>query len=118
MEDIVEIVLANTDIKKEMEMLQLVRHAGADSAYENAACAMSSWWRSHGILLRTFYVLFLGQVVSFVLAVASFSSSFIADLGVDAPLTQSFFTYLSLALVYGSILLYRRQKLRVNDLSH
>lgn len=37
MEDIVEIVLANTDIKKEMEMLQLVRHAGADSAYENAA---------------------------------------------------------------------------------
>ncbi|RVW47998.1 Solute carrier family 35 member F1 [Vitis vinifera] len=46
---------------------------------------MSSWWRSHGILLRTFYVLFLGQVVSFVLAVASFSSSFIADLGVDAP---------------------------------
>lgn len=75
---------------------------------------MSSWWRSHGILLRTFYVLFLGQVVSFVLAVASFSSSFIADLGVDAPLTQSFFTYLSLALVYGSILLYRRQKLRIS----
>ena len=37
MEDIVEIVLANIDIKKEMEMLQLVRHAGADSAYENAA---------------------------------------------------------------------------------
>ena len=37
MEDIVEIVLANTDIKKEMEMLQHVRHAGADSAYENAA---------------------------------------------------------------------------------
>ncbi|XP_034694001.1 solute carrier family 35 member F1-like isoform X7 [Vitis riparia] len=75
---------------------------------------MSSWWRSHGILLRTLYVLFLGQVVSFVLAVASFSSSFIADLGVDAPLTQSFFTYLSLALVYGSILLYRRQKLRIS----
>ncbi|KAJ9695137.1 hypothetical protein PVL29_010571 [Vitis rotundifolia] len=75
---------------------------------------MRSWWRSHGILLRTLYVLFLGQVVSFVLAVASFSSSFIADLGVDAPLTQSFFTYLSLALVYGSILLYRRQKLRIS----
>ncbi|KAK6942616.1 Solute carrier family 35 member SLC35F1/F2/F6, partial [Dillenia turbinata] len=33
--------------------------------------------------------------------------------GVDAPLTQSFFTYLSLALVYGSILLYRRRKLLI-----
>lgn len=33
--------------------------------------------------------------------------------GVDTPLTQSLFTYLSLALVYSSILLYRGQKLRV-----
>nr|CAD1838561.1 unnamed protein product [Ananas comosus var. bracteatus] len=42
-----------------------------------------------------------------------FTSSLIANLGADAPLAQSFFTYLSLTLVYGSILLYRRQKLRV-----
>lgn len=34
-------------------------------------------------------------------------------LGVDAPVTQSAFTYFSLALVYGGILLSRRQRLRV-----
>uniref|UniRef100_A0A2P2KI91 Solute carrier family 35 member F1-like n=1 Tax=Rhizophora mucronata TaxID=61149 RepID=A0A2P2KI91_RHIMU len=33
--------------------------------------------------------------------------------GVDAPLTQSSFNYCALALVYGSILLYRRQKLQI-----
>ncbi|KAJ8640102.1 hypothetical protein MRB53_016796 [Persea americana] len=58
-------------------------------------------------------VLLLGQVVSLFLAVTSFTASLIADLGVDTPLTQSLFTYLSLALVYSSILLYRGQKLRV-----
>lgn len=47
------------------------------------------------------------------LALASLSSSLIADLGVDTPLTQTFFTYLSLTLVYGSILLYRRKRLLV-----
>jgi hypothetical protein len=33
--------------------------------------------------------------------------------GVDAPCSQTSFGYLSLALVYGSVLLYRRQKLLV-----
>jgi hypothetical protein len=33
--------------------------------------------------------------------------------GVDAPCSQTLFGYLSLALVYGSVLLYRRQKLLV-----
>ncbi|OWM79095.1 hypothetical protein CDL15_Pgr003266 [Punica granatum] len=72
----------------------------------------SSWWRTH-LKWRTLYVLFLGQVVSFDLAMASFTSSLLADLGVDAPLTQMFFPYVLLALVYGSILLYRRRKLLV-----
>ncbi|XP_078181847.1 uncharacterized protein LOC144575537 isoform X6 [Carex rostrata] len=62
---------------------------------------------------RLIYLLFLGQIVSFCLAVTSFTSSLIADLGADAPLTQSFFTYLSLSLVYGSILLCRCRKLLV-----
>ncbi|RVX11713.1 Solute carrier family 35 member F2 [Vitis vinifera] len=75
---------------------------------------MNSWWRCNEASLRTLHVLLLGQVVSFVLAVSGFTSSFIADLGVDAPLTQSFFTYLCLALVNGSILLYRRQRLQVS----
>lgn len=109
---------------------------------------INSWWRSH-VTLRTLYLLFLGQLVSFTLALMSFTSSLIADLGiiilrpffnvfikscssslvsfndngfslrcmcllgVDAPVTQSAFAYFSLALVYGGVLLYRRQRLRV-----
>ncbi|KAL6273505.1 hypothetical protein ACE6H2_024197 [Prunus campanulata] len=75
--------------------------------------ATTNWWRSHGTL-RTLYLLFLGQVVSFVLALMSFTSSLIATLGVDAPITQTMSTYLGLALIYGSILVYRREKLRVS----
>ncbi|KAJ6389631.1 hypothetical protein OIU77_027870 [Salix suchowensis] len=71
------------------------------------------WWRSHGNL-RTLYLLLLGQMVSFVLAMGSFTSSLVSSLGVDAPLTQSSFNYLALALVYGSILLCRRQKLQIS----
>ncbi|KAF2307610.1 hypothetical protein GH714_030162 [Hevea brasiliensis] len=54
-------------------------------------------------------------VVSFVLALGSFSSSLIANLGVQVPITQCSFTYFFLALVYGSILLHRRQKLLVHE---
>ncbi|XP_017977966.1 PREDICTED: solute carrier family 35 member F1 [Theobroma cacao] len=74
--------------------------------------AAGSWFKSH-VTLHNLYRLFLGQVVSFVLALMSFTSSLIASLGVDAPITQSSFTYLTLAVVYGSILLYRGQKLRI-----
>ncbi|KAJ7976102.1 solute carrier family 35 member F1-like [Quillaja saponaria] len=75
--------------------------------------ATITWWKSH-VTLRVLYLLFLGQVISFSMALMSFNSSLLADLGVDAPLTQSLFTYTTLALVYGSILLYRRQKLLVS----
>ncbi|KAJ7976103.1 solute carrier family 35 member F1-like [Quillaja saponaria] len=75
--------------------------------------ATTTWWRSH-VTWRVLYLLFLGQVVSFAIALMSFNSSLLANLGVDAPLTQSLFTYATLALVYGSILVYRRQKLLVS----
>ncbi|XP_044978780.1 solute carrier family 35 member F2-like isoform X1 [Hordeum vulgare subsp. vulgare] len=58
-------------------------------------------------------VLFLGQLVAFSMASASFASSFLANLGVNAPLTQSFFAYLLLTLIYVPILLHRRQKPRI-----
>ncbi|KAK3031432.1 hypothetical protein RJ639_035255 [Escallonia herrerae] len=85
---------------------------------------MDTRWGSKEAMFRTLLALFLGQVVSFVLALLSFTSSLVANLGnglfslyliswVDAPLTLSFFTYLALTLVYGSILLYRRERLRV-----
>ncbi|XP_062005455.1 uncharacterized protein LOC133722595 [Rosa rugosa] len=73
----------------------------------------SAWWRSH-VNLRTLYMLFLGQLLSFFLALMSFTSSLIANLGVDTPITQTLSTYLLLALVYGGILLHRREKLRVS----
>ncbi|KAL3536130.1 hypothetical protein ACH5RR_004591 [Cinchona calisaya] len=72
-----------------------------------------SWWRKNKDLWRLVFLLFLGQVVSFVMALMSFTSSLIANLGADTPLTLSFFAYLALALVYGGILIYRRQKLLV-----
>ncbi|KAL5809768.1 hypothetical protein ACOSQ3_030459 [Xanthoceras sorbifolium] len=73
---------------------------------------ISSWWKSH-VTLQTLYLLLLGQLVSLILASMSFTSSLIASLGVDAPITQTTLTYASLALVYGGILVYRRQRLRV-----
>ncbi|KAL6988393.1 hypothetical protein U1Q18_014143 [Sarracenia purpurea var. burkii] len=72
-----------------------------------------SWWRNNEALLRVLYALFLGQVVSFLLSLISFTSSLVSNLGVYTPLTLSFFSYLGLALVYGSIMMYRRQKLLV-----
>ncbi|CDP15397.1 unnamed protein product [Coffea canephora] len=47
------------------------------------------------------------------MALMSFTSSLIASLGADTPLTLSFFSYSALTLVYGGILIYRRQKLLV-----
>ncbi|OVA03583.1 Solute carrier family 35 member SLC35F1/F2/F6 [Macleaya cordata] len=69
-------------------------------------------WRSKKVV-GVIFVLFLGQVVSLNLAITSFTSSFLANLNVDAPLTQSLFTYCFLALVYTPIFLYRRQKMLV-----
>ncbi|XP_047308245.1 solute carrier family 35 member F1-like [Impatiens glandulifera] len=72
-----------------------------------------SWFRDHERVSSTIYVLFLGQVISFVMSLIGFSSSLVAELGVDTPVTLTFFSYLALALVYGSILVYRRRKLLV-----
>lgn len=63
---------------------------------------------------RTLQALFLGQLISLVSAVMCFTASLLANLGVDTPLTLSFFSYLVLTLVYGSILVYRhRRKLMI-----
>ncbi|KAK4730748.1 hypothetical protein R3W88_023736 [Solanum pinnatisectum] len=73
----------------------------------------SSWWRNYEGILQTFYPVFLGQVVSFVMALMSFTSSLVANLGANTPLSLSFFSYTALALVYGGIMIYGRQKLQV-----
>ncbi|XP_009603575.1 uncharacterized protein [Nicotiana tomentosiformis] len=72
-----------------------------------------SWWRNYEGILRSFYPLLLGQMVSFVMALMSFTSSLVANLGANTPLSLSFCSYTALALVYGGIMIYRRQKLQV-----
>ncbi|XP_076928699.1 uncharacterized protein LOC143592740 [Bidens hawaiensis] len=69
---------------------------------------------SGGGVWRVLYVVLLGQLVSFSMALMSFTSSYSTNLGVNAPFTLSFFAYLALTLVFGSILLYRRQKLHIS----
>ncbi|XP_050227773.1 uncharacterized protein LOC126677269 isoform X2 [Mercurialis annua] len=83
--------------------------SSAESWHLNFRNKMSSWWRRN-LTWRTLGLLLLCQLVSIVMAFMGFSSSLIAKLGVDAPASQGIFTYLSLALVYGSILVYRNQK--------
>ncbi|XP_024987583.1 solute carrier family 35 member F2-like [Cynara cardunculus var. scolymus] len=70
---------------------------------------------NHGGFWRVLYVLLLGQLASFSLAFMSFNSSLSANLGVNAPFTLAFFSYLAVTSVFGSILLYRRQKLHVSS---
>ncbi|XP_049932636.1 uncharacterized protein LOC116250521 isoform X2 [Nymphaea colorata] len=65
-------------------------------------------------VLHVLWCLFLGQVVSFLLTVGSFITSFLTDLDIDAPLTQAFLSYIILAIVFGCVLLYRRRRLKVS----
>ncbi|XP_011084167.1 solute carrier family 35 member F1 isoform X1 [Sesamum indicum] len=54
----------------------------------------------------------LGQFLSLLITSTGFSSSELAKRGINAPTSQSFLNYVFLALVYGSIMLYRRQALK------
>lgn len=54
----------------------------------------------------------LGQLLSLLVTSTGFSSSELAKKGINAPTSQSFLNYVFLALVYGSIMLYRRQALK------
>ncbi|KAK9063051.1 hypothetical protein SSX86_016921 [Deinandra increscens subsp. villosa] len=68
----------------------------------------------NGGFWRVFYAVLLGQLVSFSMALMSFTSSLSANLGVNSPFALAFFSYLAITLVFGSILLYRRQKLNIS----
>ncbi|KAL8240125.1 hypothetical protein R6Q59_013480 [Mikania micrantha] len=75
---------------------------------------MNSLDLKNGGLWRVLYAVLLGQLVSFSMALMSFSSSVSANLGVNSPITLAFFSYLIITLVFGSILLYRRQKIHIS----
>ncbi|CAA6667807.1 unnamed protein product [Spirodela intermedia] len=62
---------------------------------------------------RTLIGLALGQFVSLLITSTSFSSSELARRGVDAPTSQSFLNYVLLAVIYGSVMLYRKRGLQM-----
>ncbi|KAF5784195.1 putative solute carrier family 35 member SLC35F1/F2/F6 [Helianthus annuus] len=72
--------------------------------------ASGGWWR-RSELSTVVSVLLLGQLLSFILALLTFTSSYSASLGLNSPVTLVLFGYLALTIVYGSILLYRRHEL-------
>ncbi|CAH8310487.1 unnamed protein product [Eruca vesicaria subsp. sativa] len=57
---------------------------------------------------ETLIGLVLGQILSLLSTSISFTTSELARKGINAPTSQSFLGYLLLAIVYGSIMLYRR----------
>ncbi|XP_019101695.1 PREDICTED: solute carrier family 35 member F1-like isoform X2 [Camelina sativa] len=62
---------------------------------------------------KTLIGLGLGQIISLLSTFIAFTASEIARKGINAPTTQSFMGYLSLAIVYGGIMLYRRPAIKV-----
>ncbi|KAK8585491.1 hypothetical protein V6N13_050470 [Hibiscus sabdariffa] len=61
---------------------------------------------------KTLVGLGLGQFLSLLITSTGFSSSELAKRGINAPTSQSFLNYVLLAVVYGSVMLYRRQALK------
>ncbi|KAL0382844.1 UNVERIFIED_CONTAM: Solute carrier family 35 member F1 [Sesamum calycinum] len=72
-------------------------------------------WEEFGTK-HTLVGLGLGQFLSLLVTSTGFSSSELSRRGINAPTSQSFLNYVFLALVYGSIMLYRRQALKKNNL--
>ncbi|KAG6523742.1 solute carrier family 35 member F1-like [Zingiber officinale] len=63
---------------------------------------------------RALMGLLLGQFVSLLITSTGFSSSELARRGVNAPTSQSFLNYLLLAIVYGSIVIFKRKPLQIS----
>ncbi|XP_011005118.1 PREDICTED: solute carrier family 35 member F2-like [Populus euphratica] len=61
---------------------------------------------------KTLFALGLGQFLSLLITSTGFSSSELCRRGINAPTSQSFLNYVFLAIVYGSIMLYRKQALK------
>ncbi|XP_010469342.1 PREDICTED: solute carrier family 35 member F1-like [Camelina sativa] len=61
---------------------------------------------------KTLIGLGLGQIISLLSTFIAFSASEITRKGINASTSQSFLGYLSLAIVYGGIMLYRRPAIK------
>lgn len=61
---------------------------------------------------KTLVGLGLGQFLSLLITSTGFSSSELSNRGINAPTSQSFLNYVLLTVVYGSVMLYKRQALK------
>ncbi|KAK4566860.1 hypothetical protein RGQ29_002928 [Quercus rubra] len=61
---------------------------------------------------KTLIGLGLGQFLSLLITSTGFTSSELAKRGINVPTSQSFLNYLLLAIVYGSIVIYRKKALK------
>lgn len=61
---------------------------------------------------KTLTALGLGQFLSLLITSTGFTSSELANKGINAPTSQSFLNYILLAIVYGSVMIYRKQALK------
>ena len=59
-------------------------------------------------------VLILGQIISLLLTCTGWSSASLVRNGIYAPMTQTFVMYALYAVVFGSILIYRRKPIKVS----
>ncbi|XP_050214278.1 uncharacterized protein LOC126665502 [Mercurialis annua] len=61
---------------------------------------------------KTLIGLVLGQFLSLLITSTGYASSELSKKGINAPTSQSFLNYVLLALIYGAVMLYRKQKLK------
>lgn len=73
------------------------------------ALPAARWWLRREVLVG----LALGQLVSLLITSTGFSSSELARRGVNAPTSQSLLNYVLLALVYGGVLIYKKQSVKI-----
>ncbi|KAJ7556430.1 hypothetical protein O6H91_05G083300 [Diphasiastrum complanatum] len=67
------------------------------------------WGRSR----KSLAMVALGQVLSLLITGTGFTSSLLAQRGIDAPTAQAWSNYILLALIYGGLVVYRRKKIEV-----
>lgn len=56
----------------------------------------------------------VGQILSLLVTCTGLTSAVLARRGIDAPTAQSLFNYILLALVYGSLLIYRGKRIQIS----
>ncbi|KAG0627771.1 hypothetical protein M758_2G227000 [Ceratodon purpureus] len=78
-----------------------------------ATSLVKNWRLVSSMDCAGFKAIVLGQIISLLMTCTGWSSSILSRNGIHAPLTQSFLMYFLYTIVYGSILIYRRQPIQI-----